>query len=284
MPIRAFHSALVVAALSVAGWLAAHVDTRASDASDWQREQHSATRLIGAQAEQGRDGTVWRAGIEITLDEGWKTYWRHPGDSGIRPRFNFSASTNVKDVQVLWPAPMRFSDGVSLSSGYASHVVLPLRIRARDPGAAVVLRLKLDYAVCEKVCVPVDTAMELRLPTAIPSPYEDLLRASEARVPRKSLIGDEGALAITAAWREQAPKPRILVDVRTPDEAELFAEGPTERWNLPLPETVAGAPAGMRRFGFLLDGLPPETKTAGAQITLTAVSKTDAVEVAFYLD
>jgi hypothetical protein len=39
----------------------------------------------------------------------------------------------------------------------------------------------------------------------------------------------------------------------------LFAEGPTAQWALPLPEPVAGAPAGLQRFAFA-GWLPPGEK------------------------
>ena len=64
----------------------------------------------------------------------------------------------------------------------------------------------------------------------------------------------------------------------------LFAEGPTPRWALPLPEPVAGAPPGQQRFAFELDGLPPGEKADGASLRLTAVSGDKAVEVGFRLD
>ena len=64
----------------------------------------------------------------------------------------------------------------------------------------------------------------------------------------------------------------------------LFAEGPTAQWALPLPEPVAGAPAGLQRFAFELDGLPPGEKADGATLRLTAVSGDKAIEVAFRLD
>jgi DsbC/DsbD-like thiol-disulfide interchange protein len=178
---------------------------------------------------------------------------------------------------------MRFSDGVGMSIGYAERVVLPLLVRARDPAAAVTLRLKLDYAVCEKLCVPVDATMELVL-GATKSPFEELLRKHEARVPRKALIGDDGSLAVAAVRREPGAKSRILIDVRGVGDIDLFADGPNDRWSLPLPLPVPGGENGMRRFAFALEGLPPGAETAGAQITLTAVTATDAVEVAFHLD
>ena len=59
----------------------------------------------------------------------------------------------------------------------------------------------------------------------------------------------------------------------------MFAEGPTPDWALPLPEAVAGAPAGLKRFAFALDGLPPGASIKGAMLTLTTVAGNDAIEV-----
>ena len=65
---------------------------------------------------------------------------------------------------------------------------------------------------------------------------------------------------------------------------ELFAEGPTADWALPVPSPVAGAPAGQQRFTFELDGLPPDAKPDGATLTLTAVAGGQAIEVPYRLD
>ena len=53
---------------------------------------------------------------------------------------------------------------------------------------------------------------------------------------------------------------------------------------LEQPEPLSEAPAGMRRFAFALDGLPPGAKTAGAVLTLTAVAGESAIEVRYRLD
>jgi hypothetical protein len=81
-------------------------------------------------------------------------------------------------------------------------------------------------------------------------------------------------------------KPRVIVDVAAPAGAPvvLFAEGPTAQWALPLPEPVSGAPAGLQRFAFELDGLPPAANADGATLRLTAVAGDKAIEVRFRLD
>ncbi len=58
---------------------------------------------------------------------------------------------------------------------------------------------------------------------------------------------------------------RVVVDVAAPAGApvDLFVEGPTPDWSLPLPEpepSAAGNDGATRRFTFDLDGLPPGAK------------------------
>src|SRR5215218_6741686 len=118
----------------------------AADASAWDKGLRSAARLIAAGTETIAGQPTLRAGIEIRLDPGWKTYWRYPGDSGVPPVFDFSGSENVKNVAVLWPAPHRFSDGSGNSIGYERSAILPLHITPQNSTRPVTLRLKLDYA------------------------------------------------------------------------------------------------------------------------------------------
>ena len=259
----------------------------AADSSPWDNDLQSAARLIAARAQAASGGRVFRAGVEIKLKPGWKTYWRYPGDSGVPPVLAFSQSENLKTVTVLYPAPMRFADGGGGSSiGYKGGVILPLHVVPQDAAKPVMLRLKLDYAACEELCVPARAQLELAL-TGGDSAQEAAVGAAEARVPKAAEIGGREALSIRAVHREAgAGKPRIVVDVAAPDGAAvaLFAEGPTAEWALPLPEPIAGAPAGLQRFVFALDGLPSGAKPPGAVLRLTAVAGEKAIEAVFRLD
>src|SRR5258708_29632629 len=96
VPLRA---AIGVATTLLASLLA--TTARADDASPWQRDGHSAVRLLAG----SRSGAVLLGGIAFQIQPGWKTYWRTPGDSGVPPRFDFSKSDNVEAGTVMWPAP-----------------------------------------------------------------------------------------------------------------------------------------------------------------------------------
>ncbi|BAT60026.1 hypothetical protein GJW-30_1_02561 [Variibacter gotjawalensis] len=255
----------------------------AADVSAWDRSTHSAVRLLSGR-DSGSSATI-TAAIEITLEPGWKTYWRYPGDSGVPPRFDFSASENVATVVAQFPAPKRFKDGNGTSIGYGERVIFPLRVIAKDPKKPVTLRGKFDYAICEKLCVPVDAKAMLTLQPATAA-TASVLATAVKRVPQTSELGAKALFAIIAAKREDGAKPRVVVDVAAPagKKVDLFAEGPTQDWSLPLPEPIDGAPAGAQRFAFEIDGMPPGVSASGATLTLTATSDTDAIEVPFKLD
>jgi DsbC/DsbD-like thiol-disulfide interchange protein len=282
------HSLMIpTVALTCAGFVPT---VQAQDASAWDGESHGSSRLIAGAALNTGEKKLARAGVEIRLDPGWKTYWRYPGDSGVPPTLDFAGSQNVKSVSTLWPAPERFADGAGgYSIGYHGDVVLPLQIVPNDAAKPSLLHVKLGYAVCGKLCVPAEAQLVLTL-SGKPGAGEPALAAAEARVPRHVALGEPGSLTIASVHRETSGKhARVVVLVGAPDgvAVDLFAEGPTPEWALPLPQPESNAfasPDGMRRYIFELDGLPPGAKAEGATLKITAVSPTDAIEVEARLD
>jgi len=112
----------------------------------------------------------------------------------------------------------------------------------------------------------------------------------QARAQGTQGIGGESAksdaLAILAVHRQPGgAHDRVLVELAAPAAApvDLFVEGPTPDWSLPLPQQTA-ADGGIRQFAFDLDGLPPGAKPDGAVLTFTAVSGEEAIEVTAHLD
>jgi DsbC/DsbD-like thiol-disulfide interchange protein len=243
------------------------IEARAEDASPWQRDGHSAVRLLAG----SRSGSVLLGGIAFQLEPGWKTYWRTPGDSGVPPRFDFSKSENIESVTVLWPAPRKFDDGAGGHSlGYHDQFVLPLRIVAKSADKPVTLRADIDYAVCEKLCIPVQAFAELPF-TSVASTEDSTLFAALDTVPKPANIGDSNPLTIRDVKRDG--KSTVLVDVVSPEakEVSLFVEGPTPGWTLPVPELLNSSPPGVKRFVFELEGLPPGANPEGAALKLTLV-------------
>jgi len=254
----------------------------AADASPWTNDNnHAAFRLIAGTNKPS--AAHLRAGIEIKMEPGWHTYWRYPGDSGVPPRFDFSHSENLAAAKVLYPAPHLYSDETGNSLGYKDRVIFPVRITFRQPGKPVKLHVKLDYAVCEKLCVPAQGSAELTL-GAGDSAQDAQLAAAETRVP-KPMPAEQAGLTVRRV--NDAAKPLIMVDIKAPTGApfDVFVEGPTPEWALPIPKRAAGAPAGHQYFGFELDGLPPGVDPKGHfDLTFTVVEGERALEVKSHLD
>jgi DsbC/DsbD-like thiol-disulfide interchange protein len=260
----------------------------AQDATAWQTEAHAEARLIaGAMVKTPHESFV-RAGIEIRLDPGWKTYWRYPGDTGVPPSIEFAGSNNVKSAEVLWPAPERFSDGAGGNSiGYLGEIILPLRIAPADLAHASTLIVKLKYAICGKLCVPAAAKLDLALSGK--GGDEGILEKAEQRVPKRVALGPNSGnpLAVLSVHREPGgTHDRVVVVMAAPTgvPVDLFAEGPTLDWALPLPEAAGPDNGATRRFTFDLDGLPARAEAKGTTLTLTAVSGDNAIEVPVRLD
>lgn len=271
-------------AAGVAATILAPIAAQAADASAWSQDSKSAVRLIaGANAKGAPNDSPLRAGIEIKLQPGWHTYWRYPGDSGVPPRFSFAGSDNIKSATVRFPAPVLFVDGGGQSIGYKDTVVFPVTIVPKDPAKPVTARLKIDYAVCEKLCIPAEGKAELPL-AAAPSTQEAALKEAEGRVPKKV---DAAELGLTVRRVNDAAKPLVALDIKANGDApmQVFAEGPSPEWALPIPKPAQGAPAGRRHFGFELDGLPPGLSPKGPfDLTFTVVEGGRAYQVTTRLD
>ncbi|MEL6100156.1 MAG: protein-disulfide reductase DsbD domain-containing protein [Pseudomonadota bacterium] len=102
---------------------------------------------------QRADGTRMAA-LRLTLDPGWKTYWRAPGDAGIPPHFDWSRARNIEALKIHWPTPDIFVSNGMRSIGYADEVVIPFEIQPARDDQPVRLRAHMSLGVCAEVCVP----------------------------------------------------------------------------------------------------------------------------------
>ena len=112
-------------------------------ATDWLEGPKADIRLISATTAVGDLETI-PLGLEVRLDDGWKTYWRSPGDAGIPPHVEWENSGNLETAAFLWPAPVRFNYYDLETFGYEKQVVFPINAHLRKVGEAVSLRATVD--------------------------------------------------------------------------------------------------------------------------------------------
>ena len=110
------------------------------------------------------DSGTQMAALRLDLADGWKTYWRAPGDAGIPPQFDWSGSQNVASVRFHWPTPEVFMLNGMRTIGYTHQLVLPLEITPRDPAKPIRLQASIDMGVCSDICVPVSLQLGADIP------------------------------------------------------------------------------------------------------------------------
>ena len=142
-------------------------------------------RLISAEDGVAPNAASVSLGLALQFGEGWKGYWRTPGEVGLAPEISWSGSSNLGSVEVLWPAPERYEAFGIENFGYSGEVVLPIRAIVDDPGEPLALRARVELLTCSDVCVPHAFKLALDLPqgTGIDRASAEAIATYVAKVP-----------------------------------------------------------------------------------------------------
>jgi DsbC/DsbD-like thiol-disulfide interchange protein len=248
-------------------------------ASDWAEGHNSRARLIAG------NGV---AGVELQMPDGWKTYWRNPGDAGgVPPSFDWSSSDNLAAAQVLYPAPKRFTDRAGDTVGYKGTVVFPVRLTPKDPAKPIDLRLKLDYGVCKEICIPAEAALSLAIEPEQAGGASPELAAALKRVPASEGERRPDDPVLRNVRPELSGEtPRILLEAEFPGgaaHADIFVEAPQGLY-VPLPRKIGDDGAGQATFEIDLSGGVDIEDLKKRTLTATLVSERGQSEVTFSLD
>ena len=180
-------------------------------------------------------GKPFTAGVRLEMKPGWHTYWEFPGDSGGHPTVEWQLPEGFKAGPIQWPVPHSRMDDDLLSYIYETDVVLPVEITppAQLPASEVTLKARVKWLVCEKLCMPGQGEVELKMPTdgAAAPANADLFAKWRAQLPKAS------APPFQAHW-----------DVSKPDHFSLRIDGAPagatlEFFPLPPKDAAPGHPA-----------------------------------------
>ena len=133
---------------------------------------HIEVELV-AEVSSVQPGSEFRVGFRMLPDEGWHTYWRNPGDSGLPIQLAWSAPDGTTISEIAWPYPDALPIGHLVNYGYEGEHLLPVTVTApADLQAGDTFRLDLDadWLVCEIECIPGDASLRLELPVRAEPP------------------------------------------------------------------------------------------------------------------
>ncbi len=162
----------LLAGLAVGTWFAPHGSAQSLPFSAEmnspevaQTENVTARLIVGKASVQ--PGETILIGLHKTIREGWHTYWKNPGDSGLPTTIRWQVPENVTIGDILWPAPQRKPYGPLVNYGYAGTVILlsELTVPADAvPGTVLSINADAEWLVCEEICIPEAGTVSLELP------------------------------------------------------------------------------------------------------------------------
>lgn len=221
--------------------------------SAWSDGHGASVRLVSS-GQRSDDGAML-AGIEFDLAPGWKTYWRHPGEAGIPPKFDFERSEGVGHVEVLYPAPSRYADKYGNSIVYDADVVLPVKIWPDPSSQTVRMDLSLFVGVCEIICVPFTAQVKLDIPVVglVNRTIAEAVASALAKVPKtQTLLELQTAQGLSVAIEATTSSGREDISVVSIEGAslssdlDLFVEATSGAF-VPVPNKLSSS-AGTVRF------------------------------------
>ena len=71
------------------------------------------------------DGKAFWIGWRIVREEGWHTYWKHPGDVGVAPRIKWSLPDGMRAGELLYSPPQRVKMGQVGAHGNYGETLFP---------------------------------------------------------------------------------------------------------------------------------------------------------------
>lgn len=196
-------------ALLLLFWLPA---LQAADSGWLQNPQNSHAQVrLRADASQ-TDRT--RILLDIQLQDGWKTYWRSPGEGGIAPTIRWQ--DGATEAHWFWPVPQRFNVAGITTQGYHQRVTLPIELPRQAPRN---LAGTLTLSTCSNVCILTDYPFSVDMTSSADASFEHDYAKAMGRVPIENGLADtlsagyqQGELQIIAERQDGWQQPALFLD------------------------------------------------------------------------
>lgn len=213
--------------------------------------------------------------VEVTLEDGWSTYWRYPGSSGIPPLFDFSKSVAFISKEVAYPAPQLITQPYGSYAGYKKKVMFPFEGELLATSGAKI-KLDLLIGVCAEVCIPATAQFQIESDKLLQSDPRAVQAFSFAKITVPKVTEADSVLISREQKNDEALyiKTKHKQSFGTPS---LFVEGPTD-WYL-LPAELMSQDEDTATFKLDISRAPKGTDILSHKLRYTLVTGTKGVEI-----
>jgi thiol:disulfide interchange protein DsbD len=163
-------------------------------------------------------GETFTIALRETINEGWHTYWRNPGDSGEPTTLAWTLPAGWRAGEIQWPVPEAVPFAMLVNFGYEGEVLFPVEVTApanARVGSTVTLVAEANWLVCADICIPEQATLTLAVPIAAQGrddpQWGPRIAAAAANLPRR-------ADSVTATIGSGAP---ARLSVALPNAGEI---------------------------------------------------------------
>ncbi len=277
--------------LAIAGNLRAQFDDPFGGGQAGGAAKPATTAKLLLSHSEAKPGTTVTAGLELTMDDGWHTYWINPGEAGIATSVEWTLPKGVSAGPIQWPTPDKFTALGSTGYGYHGKTILlvPLTITSDAAPGQATISGKVSWLECKVLCVPRDQSVSATLTIA----GSDALSVDAAKLDavRETLPKTDAELTVKAVWDGEAKEDErsLLIEFdagQADNDADFFAM-PSEAFEVsPESEVTAidGGRVRIRKTVSKYEGAWPSELAGLAVRYLEDQAKTEAFEVRFPVD
>ena len=172
--------------------------------SEWSYGAESEVRLISPYTHNNNLNEIV-LGLEYKLNNGWKTYWKSPGEGGFSQLINWESSTNISNLDILWPIPEYFEILGFISVGYTKEIIFPLKLKIKDINKKTSIVLDLNYLTCKDICIPGNANLKLTIPPGYGNQTSNYfkIQKSLSTIPRKTIEKSSHIIIDTNAFEDK---------------------------------------------------------------------------------
>ena len=235
-----------------------------------------------------KPGSTVMAGLALTMDDGWHTYWINAGEAGFATSVEWKLPKGVTAGQVQWPMPGKFTAFGSIGYGYHDKTILlvPLAIAADIAPGQATISGKVSWLECKELCIPRDQQVSAKL--VIAGTAKLSADAAELDATKKKLPKADVRLAVKAWWdgAVKDDERTLLIEFdagQAGADADFFSM-PSESFDVsPESEVTASGAAKVRikKTVTKYEGAWPSELAGLAVRNLKDHGKTEAFEVKF---
>jgi len=145
------------------------------------------------------NSTAW-IGWSIEREDGWHTYWEHPGNVGLTPQLDWELPDGFTVESLQFPFPNRVQMAGVKAYGHKGKTLYLAQLKVPDiaVGERIKLTAKARWMVCSNVCLPQYSELSITLPVV------DSLQPDKEWSPRFSDFLDNLPKEIPLNWSMKA--------------------------------------------------------------------------------